>query len=271
MQLRLSSLHHRGEDQQIAVRSWGKGPHDVCLLHGMLAHSYWWSYVASSFSAPDRLMAPEFSGMGHSKWCDSYGLVLHAHEIASQIDSPMFVVGHSYGGMVGYVLSVLYPDKVKGLILIDSPLKAWMDIPPQVIGRSGHKLRAYTDLSDMKKSFVLLPAQPFPSSEVENDLFEHSYRQHEDEYRWLFDPRLMQYMGQFSGIHELQMHCSTPVCYIAGGRSRMSQPEDRIGLQYWAPQTTFLTIDDAYHAVLLDQPSALACMIETWMAKMDCA
>lgn len=266
MQLLFSSLRQSDNELRIATRTWGSGVKDICLVHGLLANSYWWSWVAKQGNWQARLMAPELSGMGNSQWRDSYSLLSHAHELASQIEQPMWLLGHSYGGMVSYVVSALYPEKVRGLILVDSPLKAWaptLEVPPSF--RSPSRPRIYSALDEMKQSFVLLPSQPFPSEAVKHELFLESFRRVGDEYHWLFDPALMKHMGAYTGLAELRQYCHVPICYLAGEHSELSADEDRDFLAYWAPQVNFITIKDAHHAVLLDQPEHLAEQAMAWI------
>ena len=251
-----------------AIRTWGEGVKDICLVHGFLAHSYWWHWMATAGPWQNRLIAPDLSGMGQSQWRDAYSLLAHAHELATHIDRSMWLIGHSYGGMVCYLMAVLYPEKVKGLVLIDSPLKAWMEKQEHASVKPSLRPRVYHSLEEMRQSFVLFPAQPFPSEDIKHELFEHSYRQDCEGYHWLFDPILMKHLRSFEGVSELRQYCEVPICYMAGEYSSLSSAVDRVGLMQWAPMCTFVTIPRAHHAVLLDQPVRLMEEILAWIGTL---
>lgn len=269
MQLSFSTLSRGGWDIRVASRTWGEGSKDICLVHGLLAHGYWWSWFARSNEWSGRMVALDLSGMGHSQWRDSYSLLEHAHEVAMQMDRPMWLIGHSYGGMVCYLVSVMYPEKVKGLVMIDSPLQAWAEPDlQQSYSRSFPKPKIYADKNDMYKAFVLLPSQPFPSESLKQELFLESICEVPLGYRWLFDPVLMRYVSSYGGLGELRQPIKVPMCYVAGELSALSKKADEGALLHWVPHGDFFVMPEAYHAVLLDQPLGLRQLIMRWMGEV---
>lgn len=259
-------------DTSTMVRTWAQGsPKDICLVHGFFAHSYWWTWMMQDWSMQERVWAPDLRGMGHSRWSDVYSLQLHVASIAQQITSPTWLVGHSYGGIVCYSLSVLYPEKVKGLIMIDSPLKAWRDVADQLDNRRYHVIRTeYTDINKMKQAFVLMPKQEFRSKEMKDDLFIHSITKDDNgALRWLFDPKVVSFIYSYRNLDQeiglIHRNCLKPILYIGAEHSDFSLPSDYGLLQKYAPHVDFVTIPHAFHAVMLDEPQVLQATIDTWI------
>lgn len=262
---RPSSLHWSLQDDLwMAHRTWSAGEKDIGLVHGFLAHSFWWDFCVQELSSPERVLAPDLSGMGHSEWQKQYSLRQHALSLLRYAPSPMWWIGHSYGGFVCWALAHYAPEKVLGIILIDSPLMAWHPEPIRPSMRLGYS--TYSSLEEMRQAFRLMPEQPFASDALGDQLFHASITSTQTGYRWLFDPRISM-LWDGDDWRLLHQKTETPVCYIAGSNSECSKPEDRVWLSYYAPQTTFHTIKDAHHAVLLDQPQALASCIEACLLK----
>ena len=242
----------------IAQRTWAEGSKDICLIHGFLANSYWWSWMMQDFLFKERVFAPDLSGMGQSDWLSQYSLLTHIEEISKQLSQPSWLIGHSYGGWICYALASKYPDKVKGVILIDSPLHGWDNI---YVKHRGSRVCSYTDLSLMKKSFALFPKQPWCSTEIKEELFKHSIKYENDTYHWIFDPELLNSVPLF-GMIEIQTQIRQRLYYISGGNSQLSNEQDYHLLKQWSPHTIFHVIENAYHAVLLDEPKLLSLYIE---------
>ncbi|KAK2867894.1 hypothetical protein FQN49_003367 [Arthroderma sp. PD_2] len=89
--------------------------------------------VSSSYVAVERLVASfcsiaifDRSGLGHSEdgpqrhTATAAATELHALLKGAQIDPPLILVGHSYGGIVAREYFHLYPDTVAGMVLSDA-------------------------------------------------------------------------------------------------------------------------------------------------------
>ena len=64
---------------------------------------------------------------------ESNALDLNAAFVAAEINEPAVVAGHSYGGLVALTFAVLFPKKVKAIILVDSAHPdQWRRFPPAI-------------------------------------------------------------------------------------------------------------------------------------------
>ena len=101
----------------------GEGPL-LILLHGWPETWYEWRNVIPGLSSEFTVIAPDLRGLGLSEKTETgYDKHTIANDVAALINHlgkrPAIVVGHDMGGKVAYVLSLLYPELVNKLILVD--------------------------------------------------------------------------------------------------------------------------------------------------------
>lgn len=122
----LKTILHK--NTKIAYSETGKGT-AVVLLHGFLENATMWDFYAPEFSKKYRVITIDLLGHGQSEcmgylhtmedMADAVHAVLHELRIRKAI-----FVGHSMGGYVALAFAELYPDNVKGLVLLNSTARA---------------------------------------------------------------------------------------------------------------------------------------------------
>ena len=109
----------------------GKGK-AVVLLHGFLENLGMWDNYIELFSRKNRVIAIDL--LGHGK-TDCLGYI---HTIEDQADMvhqvlhdlkirKAILIGHSMGGYIALAFAELYPDYMKGLVLLNSTARADSD------------------------------------------------------------------------------------------------------------------------------------------------
>jgi len=101
---------------RIHVAEAGSGP-TLLLLHGEPQHWYLWRHVFDRLSSHYHIVAPDLRGMG---WSDaprsSYRKEELAADIRGVIDAldlrDIRLVGHDYGGIVGFLLCLQRPERI---------------------------------------------------------------------------------------------------------------------------------------------------------------
>lgn len=101
----------------------GEGPL-LILLHGWPQTWYEWHKVMPALATKFTVVVPDLRGLGLSeKTPTGYDKNTIANDIAALIKhlgaSSAIVVGHDMGGKVAYVLSLLHPELVTKLIMVD--------------------------------------------------------------------------------------------------------------------------------------------------------
>lgn len=109
---------------KISYTDQGKGA-VVVLLHGFLENKKMWEDFAPEFSKKNRVVTIDLLGHGGSD-CLGY---IHSmedqadmvHEVLQELKiRKAILVGHSMGGYVALAFAELYPDSIKGLVLLNS-------------------------------------------------------------------------------------------------------------------------------------------------------
>jgi pimeloyl-ACP methyl ester carboxylesterase len=112
----------------IAYSDYGKGT-CIVLLHGYLENQGMWEAFIPEFSKNHRVIAIDLLGHGQTE-CLGY---IHSmedqadmvHEVLSELRIRKAIfIGHSMGGYVALAFAELYPESVKGLVLLNSTSRA---------------------------------------------------------------------------------------------------------------------------------------------------
>ncbi len=112
-------------DVRLAFGRVGEGPEPVLALHGITQQHRMFSVVARHFGRPDGMAALDLRGRGDSGKPPSgnYGLDAHAGDVIRTLDylgiERGVLVGHSMGAFVALHAALLYPERIKALVLLD--------------------------------------------------------------------------------------------------------------------------------------------------------
>jgi pimeloyl-ACP methyl ester carboxylesterase len=112
----------------ISYSDLGKGT-AIVLLHGFLENQTMWQELVPELSQKNRIITIDLLGHGESA-CLGYvhSMEENAEMIATVLSKlrirKAFLVGHSMGGYVALAFAELYPEKIKGLVLLNSTSKA---------------------------------------------------------------------------------------------------------------------------------------------------
>jgi lipase len=98
------------------------GPVRMLALHGLTGHGRRWQKLAGAFPET-AVAAPDLLGHGRSSWAAPWSIDANVSALAALIDdeadSPVLVVGHSFGGALAMHLAAVRPGRVAGLLLLD--------------------------------------------------------------------------------------------------------------------------------------------------------
>lgn len=264
----------------IELLTWGEvGRPGVLLLHGNGAHADWWSFIAPLLAGDHRVAAISWSGMGDSDWRPAYDADLFAEEIfaaiaAAQLEADgqkAVVVGHSFGGFPTLYCAVHHPERMKGVVMLDSsihpPERQWNGPP-----RRQRPNRVYPDMTSALARFRLAPPQTCENLYIADHIARLALRPAPMEdgsgpgLTWKFDPELWSNFTM-PPLGALLSQVKCPLALVWGERSRLMGPETLDYMLKELPDDILkFSIPDADHHVMIDQPLATVTAIRAILA-----
>ena len=116
------------KNTNISYSDTGKGT-AIVLLHGFLENKSMWDFYIPEFAKKNRVITIDLLGHGETE-CLSYVQTMEdnadaVHAVLSELRIRKAIfVGHSMGGYVALAFAELYPDTIKGLVLLNSTASA---------------------------------------------------------------------------------------------------------------------------------------------------
>lgn len=135
----------------------GSGP-ALVLLHGFPELWYSWRKIIPLLASRFSVYAPDLRGMGESEVTKSgYGIFNLSRDVAEVIEragqgAPVLLVGHDWGGAIGWHVAASYPSLVKGYVAVAGPHPARYS---QLLRTDRHQL--YSSLYTLFFQVPLLP------------------------------------------------------------------------------------------------------------------
>ena len=263
------------EGTPIRFLEWGdRAKPGIVFVHGGSAHAHWWAHLAPMFTERYHPVAIDMSGHGDSGRRQSYAFDLWAREImavceACDMDTPPVLVGHSMGGFISIVTAALYGDRLKGAIIVDSPVR---EPDPEreeaTRGRAFRNPKTYPDLETAVEHFRLVPTQPPGPEYVMDYIARRSLTEVADGWTWKFDPNIFARLKP-AAIHEFLAGIETRVALFRGELSHLVTPDVSDYMhELLGRNAPVVAIPEAYHHLILDQPlafvSALRAILADW-------
>jgi pimeloyl-ACP methyl ester carboxylesterase len=120
-QVKKVNLPQNGYD--IAYTDEGKGSKTIIFIHGLGSYSQAWIKNVEALKSDFRCISIDLPGYGKSsKQPHSGQMTFYAgvvNELISELNlKNVYLAGHSMGGQISITTHLLYPDAVKGLILV---------------------------------------------------------------------------------------------------------------------------------------------------------
>ncbi len=246
-------------DHEVAYRAWGDAEKpSLLLVHGMMAHSHWWDFIAPGLLDRWHVVAIDLGGMGDSDFCHQYSANTCVDELTAvcdhaALDEDVVLIGHSFGGAVSVKAVNRHQERFGSLILVDPGLR-----PPDEPARDRPRPRAgqiYAERAQAEARFRVQPPQEVRSPYTVRYIAGKSLMPVAGGWTWKFDPRLL---TEFSGI-ELSASdlraLKLPVGLIHGCDSTLCSARTVEYMRSLVPEPfVSRALAEAQHHVFLDQP-----------------
>lgn len=258
----------------------------LLLMHGFLAHSRCFAFIAPFLAENYHVVAFDLSGMGDSGVRDTYPDAVRAAEVedvaraTGLFDHAIkpIVIAHSYGGHVGVTAMQDRHELFGGLIICDlmvlrpERLQAHFDQGNPMRSDRSRPNRVYPDYESAKGRFVLSPSQPVNVPSLFDYMAYHSLKQVEGGWTWKFDTSVFQ--SDFGSAERMlrqgQTIAETPGRKaIVYGQNSVLFDDDSADYIRESGGTDIPTIaiPGARHHLMLDEPIAFVSVLRSILAQ----
>ena len=263
---------------RIHYLAWGEpGQRGLVFVHGGAAHAHWWTHVAATFSRQYRVVAIDLSGHGDSEHRDTYSLEQWADEVVAVagdagIDGNPVVVGHSMGGFVTIATAALHPERVAGVVVLDSPVAE----PDHEVGAARAKqafgvTKVYPTAAEALARFRTVPPQANDLDYVIHHVARRSLHEVPGGWSWKFDHNVF---GAFATtIRAVALpYLPQVACRFALLRAEFGLVTPDIGDSMYEKLgrvAPVVELPETGHHGMLDQPLLVTTAIRTLLADWD--
>ncbi len=254
--------------------SFGEGTKEVLLLHCTMGSLGAWRGLVDYL--PDHYRFTAFDMPGHGKsgaWENQGDFHTYGTEVAKTfLDSPMHLIGHSFGGSIALRLALEVPDKVRSLVLIEPVLMnlAFLDDPTikQVYDRDHSRYREAFEARDYEKA-----AQEFSihwgDGRKWQDLSERSRNLMIDKIAMISAGDHSVYGDRYGFSEQGRLSViDAPILLVEGGKSHRSVSKINDALERRLEITSRVRVDTASHMVPITHPKETADAIESFLSKL---
>jgi len=145
----------------------GKGEPTVVLVHGWALDRRLWDGQVPRLKARHRVVTLDLAGHGESgRERASWTMAAFGEDVKAVVEAvgakQVVLVGHSMGGPVVLEAARRMPERVKGIVLVDTLLDVEQRTPPDQIEAMARQLQAdyKTTVTQMTNEYLFAPATP---------------------------------------------------------------------------------------------------------------
>ena len=245
----------------------------IVILHGLFGSKRNWSAIAKQLSDTYRVLTVDLRNHGESPWSDVHDYSSMAEDVATLIENecskPPIVLGHSMGGKVAMYLSIMRPQLVAQLIVVDIPparstgtpidyVRAMQAIPLTTLAhrRDVEELLSETIPDERVRGFLVTNIITRPEGlawAVNLDVIEKNFETILD---W---PDLI-----------TTQHFSQQTLFLVGENSTFVGPEHETVIQQFFPASSRQVIKNAGHWVHVENTAAFLKAVRVFLETEPC-
>ncbi len=250
---------------QLHSRKYGSGP-PVIILHGLLGMSDNWISAAKSIAERGFCVhLPDLRNHGNSPHADTHRYPDMCEDLIYYLNNEQLessrIIGHSMGGKLAMIMSLLHPERVEKLVVVDIAPSDYRKPENTFHARListllQMDLSAYTRRSEIRKALEVQTGDNdlamFLTKNITRDNQKNSFK-------WKCNlPVLYKFIQHLhTGLEDLDLYapCSVQTLFVKGNDSTYYTEEHESDRQHFFPDSRVIGIDNAGHWLHSQQPA----------------
>jgi len=248
---------------ELFFREKGQGDKTIIILHGLYGSSDNWMSVAGELEDQYRVILVDQRNHGRSPHSDLHTYEAMAKDLHSLMEKPgidkAILIGHSMGGKTIMRFSMMYPEMVEKLIVVDIAPKSYRSFSNYAEITVNHKKIIDESMAVDPSKFTSRHEidqtlkEVFPDRRLRAFLMKNLKRKKEGGYAWQINfealkNNLEEIMDGFSELNKPD-HKMPQTVFIKGEKSPYIQDDDTLVISKFFPGSQVVTIPDAGHWV----------------------
>jgi 3-oxoadipate enol-lactonase len=241
----------------------------VLLIHGFPLSSELYQPQRAALSNRFRVITPDLRGMGRSTSLgDDSSVDVYADDLAALLDqlgiSQAIVGGMSMGGYIAFALLRRHPDRIKGLILLDTKAE-----PDTEEGKAGRRAMAEQARNAGAGAIAdaMLPKMLTERTRTERPELAAFVREMMAATPVDGIVGALQALADRPDSTPQLSRIAVPTLVIGGREDPITPPAVIEAMQRAIPGAQLALIDDAAHAANVEAPDAVNQAIDAWIAQ----
>jgi pimeloyl-ACP methyl ester carboxylesterase len=250
----------------------------LLLLHGGAAHAHWFDAVLPALAARFHVVALDQRGHGESGWPvrPAYATEDFTGDVAALFDHlgwgrgrlRPIVVGHSMGGYNALAFAAWYPERLGGLVVMDTRPAIPEERLRQMRERGLRPHRLHPTLTAAVSAFHLLPPDTVADPGLLVHLAEAAVVSENGRFTLRFDPACYA-ERQPVDLWPLVPRVTAPTLLIRGEWSPVLPHDTATRLREALPAARLVEVAGSYHHVLLDRPAEVTAALLDFLAAAE--
>lgn len=262
----------------------------LLMMHGFLAHSRCFAFIAPYLAKDYHVVAFDLAGMGESGVRHIYSMETRAADALTVAEGTgLFDLGdhgkkptliaHSFGAGIGLITMNMAHDKFDGIVICDLMTLRPERLEKHFARRGGppgsqdpeRSNKVYPDYETAKGRFVLAPPQPVGEPVLFDYMAYHSLKQVEGGWTWKFDPSVFRreetqddHRNHLAKQGQAIVDAPGRKALIYGERSLLFDDDSAAYVrELGGTDIPMIGIPHAGHHLMLDQPMAFLTALRT--------
>jgi len=257
-----------------ALESGASGSPGLLFLHGGSAHCHWFDAAAPAFADRFHVLALDQRGHGESQWPDppAYRTRDFCDDLRGLMAAVgwerMVLVGHSMGGHNAMAFAAWHPERVRGVVIVDSR----PSIPPERLAEwqarlRSRPLRTYESAESAVARFRLLPEETVADPALLRHLACAGIVKRDGRWVYRFDPACNG-TRQPVDAWPLLAGIRAPTLIVRGERSPILPRRTAAEMVERIPAARLEEIPGTYHHLMLDRPDAFVSALGRFLSAL---